>query len=309
VVAREGLFEPATMRATVVASTRTTLYTRWGDWVPWGSLALVLALFALPRRRRAPATGPGPLPSEPRVLVVLPTYDERATVGTVLDGILALPYRLDALVVDDGSPDGTGRVVRERAEADPRVRLIERNRKSGLASAYRVGFRRALDEGYDLVVEMDSDLSHRPDELPRLLEAAAGHDVVVGSRYVPGGSVTDWSRARLALSRGGNAYARLALGFPVRDSTSGFRVYRRAALATLTQTPIRSDGYGFQVELVLRAWNAGLCVGEVPITFRERAHGQSKISRRIVFEALWLITLWGLRSRLRPPRWTPAARS
>jgi apolipoprotein N-acyltransferase len=300
VVERRELFEPAIMRTSVRSSSRTTPYTRLGDWVPWGSLALVVVLLALPRRRPAARPEPGPLPEDPRILVVLPTYDERQTIETVLDGIMALPYRLDALVVDDGSPDGTGGVVRARAQADPRVRLVERDRKLGLASAYAVGFRLGLDEGYDVVVEMDSDLSHRPDELPRLLEAVRSRDLVVGSRYVPGGAVTDWSRPRVALSKGGNAYARFCLGFPVRDATSGFRAYRRDALRTVIEEEIRSDGYGFQIELVYRAWNAGLTLGEVPITFSERVHGQSKISRRIVYEALWLVTLWGLRARFRP---------
>jgi dolichol-phosphate mannosyltransferase len=300
VVDRRELFEPAVMRESVRSSTRTTPYTRFGDWVPWGSLALVVVLLALPRRRRGAETQPGPLPEDARVLVLLPTYDERQTIETVLDGILALPYRIDALVVDDGSPDGTGAVVRARAEADPRIRLVERDRKLGLASAYAVGFRVGLDEGYDVIVEMDSDLSHRPDELPRLLEAVRSRDVVVGSRYVAGGAVTDWSRSRVALSKGGNTYARFCLGFPVRDATSGFRAYRREALRAIILEPIRSDGYGFQIELVYRAWKAGRSIGEVPITFSERAHGQSKISRRIVYEALWLVTLWGLRARLRP---------
>jgi apolipoprotein N-acyltransferase len=301
VVDRRELFEPAVMRRTVRASSRTTVYVRVGDWMPWGSLGLVLGLVALPRWHRRRGGGVARLGPDPRVLVVLPTYDERKTIDRVLDGLLELPGRLDALVVDDGSPDGTGAAVRARAEADGRIRLIERPRKSGLASAYLIGFRRGLDEGYDLVVEMDSDLSHAPDELPRLLEAVEGHDVVIGSRYVPGGSVTNWSRPRVALSRGGNAYARLALGLEARDATSGFRVYRRAALAQLMETPIRSDGYGFQVELVLRATTFGLSVGEAPITFREREHGRSKISRRIVAEALWLVTVWGLRARFRPP--------
>jgi hypothetical protein len=308
VVDRRELFEPVVMRGTVVVSGRTTAYTRYGDWVVWGSLALVLFLIAVPRRGRGEPRAPEPLPQDPRVLVVLPTYDERETIGEVLEGLIALPYRLDVLVVDDGSPDGTGAVVRSRSEADRRIRLIERERKSGLASAYAAGFARGLDEGYDLIVEMDSDLSHRPDELPRLLEAARSHDVVVGSRYVPGGSVSNWSRTRLALSRGGNAYARLCLGIPTRDATSGFRAYRRDALSTITRPPLRSDGYGFQVELVHRALSAGLSVAEVPIVFHERAHGVSKISRRIVLEALWLVTWWGLRARLRGSRQTVPAR-
>ncbi len=299
VVARRELFEPAVLRGTIVASSRTTVFTRLGDWVPWASLLLVLGLFALPRRRAGAPRDPGSLPERPRILVVLPTYDERETVGAVLDGLLALEHRVDVVVVDDGSPDGTAGIVRARANAGPRVRLLERDRKSGLASAYAAGFRLGLDEGYDLLVEMDADLSHRPDQLPRLLEAAGSHHLVIGSRYVPGGSVTNWSRLRLGLSRAGNAYARFCLGVDVRDATSGFRVYRRAALAELTRKPIRSDGYGFQVELVFRARNAAMSVAEVPIEFRERAHGQSKISRRIVVEALWLVTVWGVRQRLR----------
>ena len=300
VVDSRGLFEPATMRAMVRASDRRTLFTRLGDWVPWGSMILVVGLIALPRSRRRQRREPGPLPARPRTLVILPTYNERATIGEVLEGLTATGTGLDILVVDDGSPDGTGEIVRERSEADPHIRLVERPRKSGLASAYAVGFGRAIAEGYDLAVEMDSDLSHRPEELPRLLEAAERHHLVIGSRYVPGGSVTNWSRARVALSKAGNLYARFCLGFDLHDATSGFRVYRREALEEITATPVTSDGYGFQIELVYRAWNLGLSVGEAPISFREREHGQSKISRRIVVEALWLVTLWGLRARFRP---------
>ena len=302
VVASRGLFEPATMRAQIRGSDRETPYTRFGDWAPWGSLVLVLGLFALPRGRRRPVRvpGPGPLPDRPHTLVILPTYNERATIERVLDGIAAIQADLNVLVVDDGSPDGTGALVRARAETDARITLVERPTKSGLASAYAVGFDRAIADGYDLAVEMDSDLSHRPEELPRLLEAARSHDLVIGSRYVPGGSVTNWSRARVALSKAGNLYARFWLGFKVHDATSGFRVYRAGALREITATPVSSDGYGFQIELVYRAWNLGLSIGEAPISFREREHGQSKISRRIVVEALWLVTVWGLRARLRP---------
>jgi apolipoprotein N-acyltransferase len=300
VVDSRGLFEPATMRAMVRASDNRTLFTLLGDWVPLGSAVLVVGLIALPRGRGRRRREPGPLPSRPRTLVILPTYNERATIGAVLDGLSATGADLDLLVVDDGSPDGTGEIVRERSETDPHVRLVQRSRKSGLASAYAVGFDRAIAEGYDLAVEMDSDLSHRPEELPRLLEAAQRHHVVIGSRYIPGGSVTNWSRSRVALSKAGNLYARFCLGFDIHDATSGFRVYRREALEEIIATPITSDGYGFQIELVYRAWNLGLSVGEAPISFREREHGQSKISRRIVVEALWLVTRWGLRARFRP---------
>jgi apolipoprotein N-acyltransferase len=301
VVDSRGLFEPATMRTMVRSSDRRTTYSRLGDWVPWGSIVLVVGLIALPRGRRRATRDPGPLPERPRTLVILPTYNERPTITTVLDGLAATKADLDVLVVDDGSPDGTGQIVRERSETDPHVRLVERSGKSGLASAYAVGFERAISEDYDLAVEMDSDLSHRPDELPRLLEAATRHHLVIGSRYVHGGSVTNWSRSRVALSRAGNLYARFCLGFEVHDATSGFRVYRREALEEIIAAPIDSEGYGFQIELVYRSWNLGLSVGEAPISFREREHGQSKISRRIVVEALWLVTLWGLRARFRPP--------
>jgi glycosyltransferase involved in cell wall biosynthesis len=291
---------PAVLRGEVGLSTRRTIYTRFGDWVVGASALTVLGVLALPRKRPRRGPEPDPLPEEPRILVVLPTYEEKDTIATVLEGLLEIPVRLDALVVDDASPDGTASIVRRIAEVDPRVRLLERPAKSGLASAYADGFRVGMTEGYDLLVEMDSDLSHRPEELPRLLEAAGNHDLVIGSRYVAGGSVTNWSRPRLWLSRAGNAYARGCLGFEVRDSTSGFRVYRRWALARLMERPIRSDGYGFQVELVHRAWLGGQRIGEVPITFSEREHGRSKISRRIVVEALWAVTRWGVRARLRP---------
>ena len=298
VVERRELFVPGVMRHPVRASDAWTWYVRLGDWVPWGSLVLAFGTMALPRGRRGELGTPPTLPPDPRTLVILPTYDEHDTIGEVLDGILGLDRRVDALVVDDASPDGTGSIVRARADLDPRIRLVERPGKAGLASAYEVGFRLGLEEGYDLIVEMDSDLSHRPAELPRLLDAAAERDVVIGSRYVPGGSVTDWSASRVALSKQGNRYARWCLGFRLRDATSGFRVYRAGTLRAITRAPVTADGYGFQVELAYRAWLAGLRIGEVPITFSERRHGQSKISRRIVAEALWRVTVWGLRSRL-----------
>ncbi len=302
VVAETGLFEPTILRHRIQVSTRRTLYTRFGDWVPLAALLLSAGLVLAPRRRRRHARPVEPPPERPRTLVILPTYDERATIESVIGGLLALPDAVDVLVVDDSSPDGTAEVVGEIAAGEPRVRLLARPAKGGLAGAYRDGFARALDEGYDLVVEMDADLSHDPGELPRLLSAAHRFHLVVGSRYVPAGSVTNWSRTRLALSRAGNAYARLWLGLPLHDATSGFRVFRRDLLAHLAADSIRSEGYGFQIELVLRAWAAGYALGEVPITFRERQHGQSKISRRIVVEALWLVTLWGARVRLgRPP--------
>ena len=206
---------------------------------------------------------------------------------------------VDVLVVDDSSPDGTAAIVRGLMAGEPRLRLVERPARSGLASAYLEGFGRALDEGYDLIVEMDSDLSHDPAQLASLLDAARGRaHLVVGSRYVPGGSVTNWSRIRLALSRMGNAYASVMLGISVHDATSGYRVYRRELLQDLVAEPFHADGYGFQVELVMRSWLRGWTLDEVPITFREREHGHSKLSRTIVFEALWLVTRWGVALRV-----------
>lgn len=303
-----ALFRPEIIRRTIHASSARTPFVRFGDWVPIASLALVVALGAVPRGRRRRRPAPGPLGPDLRTLVILPTYDEARTIRDVVGGVLAHPG-VDVIVVDDSSPDGTAGIVRELAAGEPRVRLIQRPAKSGLASAYLEGFRVALEGAYDLVVEMDSDLSHDPVQLASLLDAAqARHDLVVGSRYVPGGSVSNWSRARVALSRGGNVYARLMLGIPLHDATSGFRVYRRDLLADLLTDPFHSDGYGFQIELVMRAWLRGWSLGEVPITFREREHGHSKISRRIVVEALWLVTRWGVSLRLfgRPHREAPA---
>jgi len=294
-----GLFEPDILRHTIRASEERTWYVRLGDWLPWLALCFVVVAFAIPRRRRSARPAPAPLEPERRTLVILPTYDERATIEQVLRGVRKAPQSIDVVVIDDSSPDATASVVRDVMATEPHIRLVERPRRTGLASAYLDGFRIALEEDYDLVVEMDSDLSHDPSELPKLLEAADSADLVVGSRYVPGGSVTNWSRGRVALSRTGNTYARWMLGIPLHDATSGFRVYRRALLEDLVANPIASEGYGFQIELVLRSWQLGATLAEVPITFREREHGHSKLSRGMVVEALWLVMRWGLADRIR----------
>ncbi len=225
--------------------------------------------------------------------VVLPTYNEYENIAQIIARILVYP-RFRVLVVDDNSPDGTGRLVQQIAATNPRVGLLARAGKQGLGTAYVAGFRRALAEGARYIFEMDADFSHDPDYLPHLLRAAETHsDLVIGSRYVRGGGTTDWGIARQMISRGGNRYVRLILGIAVADSTGGFRCYRRAVLETLNLDSIRSNGYSFQIEMAYRTLQAGFRVGELPIIFPDRRVGKSKMSRRIVIEAL--INVWRLR--------------
>lgn len=301
VTSRTALFQPAILRGQVQASNAQTVFVRFGDWVPLLCLVIIAMSFLLPRRRSIARPAPGPLPAPLRALAILPTYNERDTIEAAIRGVLATPG-VDVLVVDDSSPDGTGALAAAIADREPRVRLRERPTKSGLSSAYLEGFQIAVAEGYNVSIEMDSDLSHDPAELASLLTAADHHDLVVGSRYISGGSVTNWSRTRIALSRAGNIYARFMLGLPIHDATSGYRVYRTALLEELMRRPFAADGYGFQVELVMRSNRLGYDVGEAPITFRDRAFGESKISRSIVAEALWKVTLWGLELRFRSNR-------
>ncbi len=240
--------------------------------------------------------------STERVLVCIPTYNERDNLPSTLSRLRAACPDADVLVIDDGSPDGTGKIADEAAVEDPKVHVLHRTEKSGLGTAYVKGFGWGLDRGFDVLVEMDADGSHQPEELPRLLEAlqpdASGRraDVVLGSRYVDGGVVRNWPNRRLLLSRGGNAYVRIALGLPLRDATGGFRAYRSVVLRHLPLGDVASQGYCFQVDLVWQAWRAGYRVVEVPITFVERAIGESKMSNSIVAEALWRVTWWGLRT-------------
>jgi dolichol-phosphate mannosyltransferase len=234
---------------------------------------------------------------DPRVLVVVPTYNERPNLPDLVRRILDLGPNYGILVVDDGSPDGTGAVAEDLAAAHPgRVAVLHRPRKEGIGPAYLAGFRQALTGDADLIAQMDADHSHDPADLARLVSAALadGADLVVGSRYAPGGGTEGWSAWRRWLSRAGCRYAQLALGLPIADLTGGFKVWRRDALTRLDLAAVAADGYGFQIETTVRALRAGARVVEVPITFHERAAGRSKLSRRIVAEAALLV--WRLRA-------------
>ena len=239
------------------------------------------------------------------VLVVMPTYDERGNLLAIAGRLHAAVPEADLLVVDDNSPDGTGRLAAELAAREPWVHVLHRPRKAGLGAAYIAGFGWARERGYDVVVEMDADGSHAPEQLPRLLAALEHADVVLGSRWVPGGEVVNWPRTRELLSRAGNAWTRGALALPLADATGGYRAYRREVLDALPLGEVASQGYCFQVDLAWRSWRAGHRVVEVPITFVERERGASKMSRAIVFEALWRVTWWGLSSRRSLSRLAP----
>ena len=232
-----------------------------------------------------------------QVIVVLPTYNEIGTLEAVVAGVTAHGYRL--LIVDDGSPDGTGALADELARREPLISVLHRTAKEGLGPAYAAGFAAALATGSEIVCQMDADLSHDPAQLPDLVAAVgAGADLAIGSRLVPGGAIVDWPRWRRMLSRWGNRYARFALGIPHRDITSGFRAFRSPALATLDPGSTQANGYCFQIEMAWRAHAAGLDVTEVPITFTERQAGASKLGTRVVAEAMWLVTRWGIARRL-----------
>lgn len=234
--------------------------------------------------------------------MVVPTYNEAANLAAVVGRLHAAEPEVDVLVVDDGSPDGTGEVAERLAADDPRVRVLHRPSKQGLGAAYVHGFREALAAGYDVIGEMDADGSHQPEQLHRLLAALGEADLVIGSRWVPGGAVLNWPWHRQALSRGGNRYVRLLLGMPVRDATAGYRLYRRATLEKIPLEEVESSGYVFQTDLAWRVHRAGLRVVEVPIDFVERVHGESKMSPRIAVESLRRITWWGVQERTRPLR-------
>jgi dolichol-phosphate mannosyltransferase len=229
-----------------------------------------------------------------RIVVIIPTFNELSTLPVIVSRVRASVPEADILVADDNSPDGTGRLADEIAAADDQVHVMHRLGKEGLGAAYLAGFAWALQAGYDVVVEMDADGSHQPEQLPRLLDALRTADLVLGSRWVPGGRTENWPKSRQLISRGGTAYTRLMLGVPIQDATGGYRAFRADTLRKLDLHEVASQGYCFQIDLAWRAVQRGLTVREVPITFVERTAGTSKMSRKIVAEALWRVTVWGV---------------
>ncbi|MFW5950994.1 MAG: polyprenol monophosphomannose synthase [Gemmatimonadota bacterium] len=229
-----------------------------------------------------------------RALVVVPTYNERENIRRLVPLILAQDERLEVLVIDDASPDGTGRAADELAADEPRVHVLHREGKQGLGTAYIAGFRWGLERGYEVLFEMDADFSHDPAHLPQFLAAIREFDLVLGSRYLHGRvTVVNWPMSRLLLSWFANQYARRATGLPVTDATGGFKCFRREVLETIDLQRVGSEGYSFQIEMSLRAWRAGFSIGEIPIVFADRDLGESKMSKKIIWEAVWRV--WVLR--------------
>ncbi len=230
-----------------------------------------------------------------RVLVVIPTYNEAENIPKLIPAVLKQAPNIDILVVDDGSPDGTAAIVKELMAADPRVHILERKGKQGLGTAYVLGFKYAIEHGYDFVFEMDADFSHNPNEIPVFLSTARNYDLVIGSRYINGVRVLNWPMNRLLLSYSANVYTQIITGLPVHDATGGFKCYRIAALKTVDLDHIRSNGYAFQIEMSFKMWKKGFRLVEIPIVFADRRLGVSKMSKNIVYEAVFM--LWKLRVR------------
>jgi dolichol-phosphate mannosyltransferase len=240
--------------------------------------------------------------ADPRVVMVVPTYNEALNLEPLLERLRRVQPDVDVLVVDDSSPDGTGKLADSIATTDPHVTVLHRATKQGLGAAYLEGFQVALERGYDVIGEMDADGSHQPEQLKSLLDALRDADLVIGSRWVPGGSIVNWPPQRELLSRGGNFYTRHLLGIPIRDATAGYRLFRRTTLERIGLEKVESAGYVFQADLAFRTVRAGLRVVEVPIEFIERERGASKMSRQVATESLWRITRWGLGERARQVR-------
>jgi len=239
-------------------------------------------------------------PAEPlgQVAVVIPTYNERDNLEPIVGRVRAAVPDADILVVDDNSPDGTGEIADKLAASDAHVHVLHRKGKSGLGTAYIAGFTWGLERGYGVLVEHDADGSHDPADLPKMLAELERADLVIGSRYVPGGTVVNWPKSRELLSRGANIYVRIVLGIGIHDATAGYRAYRAATLRAIGLDRVESQGYCFQIDLTLRTAQRGLVIREVPITFTERARGASKMSRAVFAEALWRVAQWGVASRI-----------
>jgi dolichol-phosphate mannosyltransferase len=229
-------------------------------------------------------------------LVIIPTYNEKENITTIIERLRALPIIVDILIVDDNSPDGTAEVVRNLQTGDSHLFMLNRPGKLGLGTAYVTGFRWALERDYELILEMDADLSHNPDDVPRLIsECENGYDLVIGSRYCNGVNVINWPIKRLILSYGANKYTRVVTGMPIKDATAGFKCYRRNVLEGINLSRVKSSGYSFQIEMHFRAWSAGYKIKEIPIIFVERSEGLSKMSKNIVWEAVFMV--WKLKLR------------
>jgi dolichol-phosphate mannosyltransferase len=230
-----------------------------------------------------------------KTLVIIPTYNESENIEKIVPLVMEKEASIHVLIVDDNSPDGTGRIADEMAKKDGRVSVIHREKKSGLGTAYIAGFRFALEKGYDLIFEMDCDFSHDPKYVPHFLKAVQEADLVLGSRYIDGVNVINWPMSRLLLSYYANAYSRLVTGLPVKDATGGFKCFRREVLEAIDLGRVKSNGYSFQIEMSFRAWKKGFKIKEIPIVFEDRKVGQSKMSKKIVREAVWMV--WKLRLR------------
>ena len=241
-------------------------------------------------------------PARERALVIIPTYNERENIRRIIDSVLKQDGRLEVLIVDDGSPDGTGQIVAELQALDARIHLLERAKKMGLGTAYIAGFRWALEREYDYILEMDADFSHDPSHLKQFLKAIESNDLVLGSRYQQGRvTVVNWPISRLILSYSANLYARAVTGLPVWDATGGFKCFRRVVLESMNLDDVRSNGYAFQIEMSFRAWKKKFRIVEIPIVFVDRTEGTSKMSKSIVREAVWMVwrlRWWAMRGRV-----------
>lgn len=236
------------------------------------------------------------MPHTQRVLIIFPTYDERENIEKIVHAVLPLDPRVNVLIVDDNSPDGTGEIADRLVEQQEKVNVLHREKKEGLGQAYIAGFKWALERDYDFIMEMDADFSHSPEYVRNFLENIKNNDLVIGSRYISGVNVVNWPMTRLLLSYFANVYTRWVTGLPLRDATGGFKCFRREVLAALDLDAVTSTGYSFQIEVSMRAWKKGFRIKEIPIVFTDRQAGKSKMSKKIVREAIWMV--WWLRLKL-----------